>query len=314
SIMKKILSGIIVILLCVSFADAAFKEGNNYSARATGMGGAFSSIADDVSSLAYNPAGLGLMDHLEALFTYSKPFAGVDQVNLNYYFFSFAMPVEDLGVLGIGYNDFKVTSLYQEYSFIFSYGLDLKSIIPRKVMQIVWGINVKYLYHGFTLDQRSILDPVFINGRGVGNVGIDSGIIVKKFIGSLPGLNAGLFIKNINEPDLGLYNEDKVMREYRFGISYDINKNNKNKIQYTPSLDISYRDEDLNISGGMEASFFKRLLSVRAGGNFNEITFGLGTAYEIKRMMELQFDYAFQYPMGLDGSSGSHQVSLMVKF
>jgi len=44
------------------------------SARAMGMGGAFTSVADDVNAVWWNPAGLNNMKGLEATFTYSQWF------------------------------------------------------------------------------------------------------------------------------------------------------------------------------------------------------------------------------------------------
>lgn len=44
------------------------------SARAAGMGSAFTGLADDVSALHYNPAGLSIMPWREATFTYLKGF------------------------------------------------------------------------------------------------------------------------------------------------------------------------------------------------------------------------------------------------
>lgn len=52
------------ILICFSFLSAQDRAGltvltHNFSVRASGMGGAFTGLADDVSGMFYNPAGLG---------------------------------------------------------------------------------------------------------------------------------------------------------------------------------------------------------------------------------------------------------------
>ena len=59
--MKKFLAMAFFILF-ISTAYSASMQAPSIGARATGMGGAFVSIADDPSSLFYNPAGLGLCE------------------------------------------------------------------------------------------------------------------------------------------------------------------------------------------------------------------------------------------------------------
>ena len=59
--MKKLLV-IVFFVLLVSTAYSASMQAPSIGARATGMGGAFVSVADDPSSLFWNPAGLGLCE------------------------------------------------------------------------------------------------------------------------------------------------------------------------------------------------------------------------------------------------------------
>ncbi len=66
-------------------------------ARATGMGGAFTAMPGDLSSMHWNPAGLSYLTGLEATFLHSNWLAEMD---FNY--FAFAFEIEGLGVLGAG--------------------------------------------------------------------------------------------------------------------------------------------------------------------------------------------------------------------
>jgi long-subunit fatty acid transport protein len=61
------------ILVLGDGAEAGFKFGGA-SARAMGMGGAFTAVADDASALYYNPAGLSQIIHREGIFTHAKKF------------------------------------------------------------------------------------------------------------------------------------------------------------------------------------------------------------------------------------------------
>ncbi|MFA6028963.1 MAG: PorV/PorQ family protein [Elusimicrobiota bacterium] len=70
----------------------------NTSARAAGMGSAFTAVSDDASALLFNPAGLSLLDHRELSFDYMKGF--VDQ---NVEHISLVSPLPLSGLLGNGY-------------------------------------------------------------------------------------------------------------------------------------------------------------------------------------------------------------------
>jgi len=69
------------------------------SARAMGMGEAYSAIANDVSAVYYNPAGLTQLFSREAMFTHINYPAGI-----NFEFAAVAFPIEALsGVIGFGF-------------------------------------------------------------------------------------------------------------------------------------------------------------------------------------------------------------------
>lgn len=312
--MMKRIALLIYIIFCINQLNAAFKSGNSWSARAAGMGGAFTGIADDASALVYNPAGLGYSKEVQSLFTYFKPFAGVELVDFSYTYFALVFPVaEDTGNMGIGWHNFSADSLYQEYAVLLSYGFTMDKIFNKQFKDISMGINVKYLYHSYVLDKRTVNDPVFFNGRGSGNIGFDIGFLVHDLMGIFPYLDTGIVIKNINEPDIGLLNYDPIYREFRFGVSYKINNVIKNKMNVIPALDIVYRNNEFNLLAGLEALFY-RLFVIRAGGNLNEIAGGVGGKFNIMKMFTIQIDYAFLFPLNIKESYGSHQFSLGAKF
>jgi hypothetical protein len=65
--------------------------------RALGMGGAFISIANDVTAGYWNPAGLSLIDGVQLMLMHDEKFAGV----INYDYFGFAFPYSDESSAGI---------------------------------------------------------------------------------------------------------------------------------------------------------------------------------------------------------------------
>lgn len=293
---------------------SAFQENGSYNARAKGMGNSFISIADDVSAALYNPAGLSQISGYQFLCNYSKPFVGVEQVNFDYSYFSFATPMAGKGALGFGWNNFKATEIYEEYSIVASYGAALSQLLPYpKLKNISVGANAKYLFHKFNLDIRTTDDPVFQNGSNNSAIDFDFGALFKNFISALPDLNAGFMIKNINEPDIGLVDTDPVYREFGAGFSYNYRSQTKAKFELLSSMDVTLRNGDFNLLGGIEGVFLNRLLIARLGANFNEITAGLGIDYKIMSFCNLNFNYAFSFPLAVAGSYGTHQVALIIK-
>ena len=113
------------------------------SARAMGMAEAFTAVADDISAVYYNPAGLVYLYGREASFTYIKMPA-----DINYGFGAIGMPLESIGgVLGISFyglnsGDMIETDYYQgtqegtgrtfswrDYALAVSYGRYLSSFM-----------------------------------------------------------------------------------------------------------------------------------------------------------------------------------------
>jgi len=79
-------------------------------ARANAMGGAYTAVANDASSIYWNPAGIASSDQFQALFTYTNLFAGI---NLDY--FGIVIPSGDAGnfavnVTAVNYGQIGVTT------------------------------------------------------------------------------------------------------------------------------------------------------------------------------------------------------------
>ena len=82
--------------------------------RANAMGGAFTAVGNDASSLYWNPAGVASLEKYEAMFTYTSLFKDLN-INLNY--FALVIPVEGWGNFGVSvtaldYGDMDVTTEY----------------------------------------------------------------------------------------------------------------------------------------------------------------------------------------------------------
>ncbi len=103
------LTALAVILLALMIPGTVFGQAKvgtagakfldiGVSARAIGMGDAYSAIANDVSAVYYNPAGLTQLFSREAMFTHIDYTAGI-----SFNFAGLALPIEAIsGVLGFG--------------------------------------------------------------------------------------------------------------------------------------------------------------------------------------------------------------------
>jgi len=327
---------LIIFHISILKVKSAFKESNNWGARPSGMAGAFISISDDATGIAYNPAGISQITKKEIMYMYSKPYVGLEEVNLRYGFLSLICPFKKIGVFGLAWKNFNVSDLYQENSVIFSYGYKINKYLPEKIKQeILTGINLKYLFHSYELDIRTKNDPVFLNGSSKGNISIDIGVVISKITHKLPDLKLGIVVKNINQPNLGLSSNDPVYREFGIGISchlerflwmryttetvksgkfkYDKDKVNRFIESFILSSDIIYRNKEINFKFGLELSLWGKLLNIRTGVSLQEFCLGLGMRLPLK-IYKIYFDYGFSFPFYLHGTNGTHKISFSVRF
>ena len=80
--------------------------------KATGMGGAFTSIADDATAMYWNPAGLGFYNTKEVYFNHSNWIA-----DISFDYFGFTVPINTKSVLG-----FNITSVTMDDMEVTRYG------------------------------------------------------------------------------------------------------------------------------------------------------------------------------------------------
>lgn len=293
-------------------------------ARPAAMGEAFTAVADDVHSLYYNPAGLASLYRPEATAYYARPYPGLsDQSITAQTFVGAAMPIPRngrWGGLGIGYQEFRVDSLFKERTVTLAYG---RSFLSDR---LALGMGVKQLNRlfGETSDTQNAFsgedpgnrtfaeDPVFQSGHGKSALGVDLGSLYAV----LPRVRVGLSLENVNRPDLGLTQKDPLPMVTRLGAVYD-------KTYSKLGVEVSHRtflsdqsDTRLHL-GGERQWGFKRygLLSLRGGaalGGRDYRQVNLGAGYEVNGMV---LDYVFTIPMGAaDGTGNVHNISLSFKF
>ncbi|MFC2061801.1 hypothetical protein ACFLUV_04745 [Elusimicrobiota bacterium] len=298
-----------------------------WGARPTGIGGAFTSLSDDACGPLWNPAGIARVRKMETTFTYAMPYmnldlcSGPDTTDLGMNFGSFLYPFNNWGTIGFCMTSLTASNLYSENVYMLSYGLSAgkageftSKIIPKKKGEfddMGWeegqaagrtkhitylGMNIKYLSHKYVLDRYAEIDPVFSGGNSKSAISLDFGIMVI----FNNRLSTGLMIKDLNGPDVGIKEKDKVPSEMRIGAGYNMGR-------FMPCLDLSYRNKLFNTHIGCEFAF--KPLLIRAGFNLDEITTGFGFCTKL-----VQLDYSFIWPLYIKESFGTHRASLSLRF
>jgi len=266
------------------------------------MGGAFTAVADDINSVWYNPAGVVNIDKHEVMLTYSKPFVDVSGVDMYTGFASYAMPVKKSGTMAITWTQFNTADLYTENEGIITFAHNFDVVKA--------GINLKYLGRAVTLDKRTIDDPVFASGNSKSAFSADFGVLRQWN----EGLCSGLVVKDVNQPDVGYLTTDQVPMEIRLGTAGSL-KMIKPADELLLSCDLGLRNNEYNAYIGGEMWFYDYTLAGRLGANKNEFSLGLSYVYNIAYSnFSIETHYSFSLPFYLEGSSGSHRLSLGFHF
>lgn len=298
--MAIILSFLAVTLLQTLPSYASF-EMPQTSARSAAMGNAFLASNNEPASVFTNPAGIASMKHTEVSFLYAKPFAGLQGVNMNTGHAALVVPTV-VGQLGAGFAHFQSQGLMEERILALSYGV--------KLGKAQVGVTAKQLSHSFSPsnDPLAANDPVFAKGTGKSAMTMDVGGVVPmgKF------LRAGVAVRNLNSPDLGLATEDRVAREIQGGLMLDfsgmglkvagdfsLRQNSADGIKNEP---IPYL--------GVEKSLYKNKLALRAGANTLSYTGGFGL-----KLGNIGIDYAMVFSKNLlSDNYGTQKMGMSYRF
>ncbi|HVO76118.1 MAG TPA: PorV/PorQ family protein [Ignavibacteriaceae bacterium] len=294
-------------------------------ARASAMGSAAVGLADDASSVFWNPAGIVNIKSVEAHFSYMKWFTLFD-----FNAASLAYNIEDAGVLAASLIVFSTdemeitteespngTGRYFDAQDIalgisfaryltdrFSVGLTVKYISQNIWNEIADGV-------AFDIGTQYRLDfQNLIIAMSMQNFGADL-----KFDG--PDLNVN-YEHGSNYP-LSRITPAKLQTEgyslplnFQVGIGFDIY--NADFIKIKGALDAVHpNDNDERLNFGTEFSFFDRIF-LRGGYKFNyddeDFTFGAGANIPFAGTL-ISFDYAYSV---YDILPSVHRVSLGIKF
>lgn len=283
------------ILYASGITSAEFlKIGVN--ARAVAMGGAFVSIADDASSIYWNPGGLAQLKNAEIAFTHN-----IWLQNVTYDYMAFVCPLGAGSIASSitylstgkiqGYDLYGIkTNEFTNYDFIGSIAYSHKL-----ADSIFIGLSLKNIYE--KLDDESSLA-----------VAVDAGSVCR-----FDDLSFGIAIQNLGTAMKFVSESFQLPMNVKIGGSYRLLSNS-----LIVALDVNFpRGSNTNISAGGEYNYHidDFMLSGRLGYNtatsrelssIAGISTGIGLAFK-----GILLDYAW-VPFGDLGQA--HQISLSYKF
>lgn len=264
-------------------------------AKACAMGEAFVGMADGLSSLYWNPAGLSELKGIEITFMHNKWFQDISTEYLasalktKECFFGFSITINQVPDIP---KRTKATekphSTFDAHQASFGFSLSRK-INPK----ISLGFSGKWLYEKIDLSSAS-------------GWGMDLGAIFYL----LKNVNLGFVISNFGQKMKFEEQKFSLPTIYRAGLSYSLVQKSL-KGDFTLGLDVvKPEDSELKVHFGVEY-LYSSTLALRGGYQFgyDEKSYSLGFGLKVK---SYGLDYAF-VPYGSD-LGNTHRVSFNIRF
>jgi len=303
---KLIISSIMAMILLFGLSaicfgdviDAAPYLRMGAGARSIGMGGAFTAVADDATSVVLNPAGLPNVTDLSLTLYTSKM-----SYDRKHNFIGFAKKLDKAGTLGLAWINAGVSDIpfydadgnedagkrfnFSQNAIVASYGYATEDVS--------FGGGLKILLDSFDLEGSE-------GSTGFG--GIDLGVLAHSFEKTV---SYGLAIKNLG----GKVGEGKVPMMIDVGVAFKFLQKN----EATLAFDIEHQLLDIpesTTSVRLGAEYWLgEVLAFRAGGQHSGNRRSLFAGFGVK-VAGLEVDYAFKPTDDAANklSGNSHFVSL----
>ncbi|MBN1154877.1 PorV/PorQ family protein [candidate division KSB1 bacterium] len=281
-------------------------------ARAIGMGGAYVALANDVSALYWNPAGLARMGNHEAMFTHTDWLADV-----NFDFAAAAINLGHLGAVGLSFTSLTMgemmvrTVAYPEgtgekfnaadIAFGASYAKNLTDrfsigFTAKYINQKIWHMSASSI----AIDIGTIFTTQFNNmtiGMSISNFGNEMQLLgsdtqVPIDIAPSKEGNNSKIVGNLKTESWSL------PLIFRFGMAMNVIENYN--YRWTLAIDAMHPNDNTEyVNLGTEYSI-KNMLFIRAGyknlfmkDSEEGLTVGGGLAYNLSGAINFKIDYAY---------------------
>ncbi|MBU1318839.1 MAG: PorV/PorQ family protein [candidate division Zixibacteria bacterium] len=258
--------------------------------RALGMGGAFSAIPGDVSSVYWNPACLSLLEYRQLIWTHVTLYE-----ETSYDFAAAAWPILDFGTIGVGGMKIGTGGIEfrDEYgplgTYDYSNGQYWLSYARSIYRWIHGGANIKLV------DQS-------LAGFSSSTASIDAGLLLQPF----SMVSFGVNVQDVIAGKMKLLRaEEGIPYNIKFGAAVNW-MNAERSFGVIAAMDFDKTEgQPASRHFGAELMFMKYML-VRGGYDREDITFGAGIRYRL-----LGADYAYK---SNDVLGASHRFGLTLFF
>lgn len=303
----------ITLFLCLLFiptgvlgAGAGFLK-MAVGAKPAAMGGAYTALADDVTSIYWNPAGLAQVNQPEFNFMHNEWLYGI-----NYEFLGASFPVDNLtfasSLTYLSTDDIKEilrdtegmgNGRYWETGKVFSAEDMALSLAFAQAVEkdLFMGVNFKYISES-------------IENESTSGWAIDLGLLFKPS----QKVGVGFVVQNVGPKMKFIEDEFSLPLTYRLGVAYQMGK------LMRCAFDIKkVKDEKLDSYVGLE-SWLGNWLALRVSqgtksddklGKFKGLPTGIAVGCGLNISQSVVLDYAY-LPYGDLGET--HQFSISMKF
>jgi len=321
---KIVALGIILVFLpAVSFG--AF-ENWNYVGRPMALNGCYVALADDVSAILYNPAGIAQIERPEIGAFYSRPFWGLKNVNFDTGSLLLALPWFENFTFGLG------ATLFLEDNSVYHYQENMVAI------DVAYGVKEMFQKQGLNFAIGSNLKILSLNGHAKSGFGNDDAVLEAKtttklsmdlgFVLTYRNLRLGIAGQNLIPADFGVVEEERIPWEIHIGGGYDWRIFSRKRI--TPLVEFLYKDGESRIGFGTECEI-SSMLAIQLGIDKDNYSFGisLGRVSDIKEettgseeFVNLplndswapRVDLSYVYARNVERQSGSPHIGLIWRF
>ena len=292
--------------------------------RHTGMGGAFTGLADDALATYYNQAGMAFIDSPNFYLMHANWLPGL-YPEMYYDVVSFVKPVEDWGTVGgnIIYLTTGETEAVDEFNNTVgrfrTFDISFSLAYATKITPFLGlGVGVKFIYS--YLAPPEIVEKVLHMRGGTGmSWAVDIGVLYHT---PIRGLNLGGTLQNVG-PSIQYASsgqKDPLPRTVRLGIAYKLFNTKLNKLNFVAditkvvvnwSADIAKENEDTWKSMGMEYTYFdlltgrigyfldaagaRRGLTYGGGIEFRNLRFDIGVDNELYEFPTSNYRFSLSY-------------------
>lgn len=281
--------------------------------RATAMGDAFIAVANDVSSIYWNPAGLILSEKNEIIFSHNSWI-----VDINHNFFAAGYKISDNDAVGISLTsldmeDMPVTTEVNPFGTgeYFSFGdLAMSATYSRRMTtQFSFGATIRYFEE--TLDKLKMRGVLIDLGTyywtGLGSTRF--AVTITNFGNELAPAGEIILYGGRKQSKWQSFSPPTM---FRIGFAFEPYETEDNRI--TTSIQLNHpNDNSENIATGIEYSWNK-MFYLRGGYKFNveEQDFSLGTGFRMDLdISRLTLDYSY---VNFERLGASHRFSILLGF